>query len=106
MFDVSVFGGNFHTHNMLSHIPPGVDVLCYSNGKDYARGFRNAIIQARNGRVVVLVDCTNLLNLRHVHEKDRVWETAYPSEDEIMTFNDIRQFGDKGKHLIITYGNG
>ena len=30
-FDRGVFGGNFHTHNML-HIPPGVDALCYSNG--------------------------------------------------------------------------
>ena len=81
-------------------------MFCYSNGLDYVRGFRNAVTQAKNGRVVMLIDCTNLLNLRHVHEKDRGWETAYPSEDEIMGFNDIRQFGDKGKHLIITYGNG
>mmetsp|Transcript_1141 Transcript_1141/g.2241 ORF Transcript_1141/g.2241 Transcript_1141/m.2241 type:complete len:816 (-) Transcript_1141:200-2647(-) len=105
-FDRGVFGGNFHTHNMIPHIPPGVDVLCYSNGQDYARGFRNAIIQARNGRVVVLVDCTNLLNLRHLHEKDRGWETAYPADDEVMSFHDIRKFGDSGKHLIVTYGNG
>ena len=91
----------------MHHIPPGVDVLCYSNGLDYVRGFRNAITQARNGRVVVLVDCTNLLNLRHLHAKDRAWETAYPvDENEIMSFNDIRQFGNQGKHLIVTYGNG
>ena len=44
-FDKGVFGGNFHTHNMISHIPPGVDVVCYSNGRDYVRGFRNAILQ-------------------------------------------------------------
>ena len=71
----------------MSHIPPGVDVLCYSNGLDYVRGFRNAITQARNGRVVVLVDCTNLLNLRHLHAKDRAWETAYPDENEIMNIS-------------------
>ena len=106
LFISLVFGGNFHTHNMISHIPPGVDVLCYSNGEDYARGFRNAVIQARAGRVVVFVDCTNLLNLRHLHDKDRGWETAYPAEDEVMTFDDVRQFGDTGKTLIVTYGNG
>jgi len=105
-FDRGVFGGNFHTHNMISHIPPGVDVLCYSNGQDYARGLRNAIIQARAGRVVVFVDCTNLLNLRHLHEKDRGWESAYPAEDEVMGFDDVRRFGDTGKHLIVSYGNG
>ncbi|KAL7547356.1 hypothetical protein ACHAWF_010672 [Thalassiosira exigua] len=105
-FDRGVFGGNFHTHNMISHIPPGVDVLSYSNGQDYARGFRNAITQARNGRVVVFVDCTNLLNLRHLHKKDRGWETPYPAEDEMMSFHDVRKFGDSGRHLIVTYGNG
>mmetsp|Transcript_42235 Transcript_42235/g.72116 ORF Transcript_42235/g.72116 Transcript_42235/m.72116 type:complete len:218 (+) Transcript_42235:1-654(+) len=92
---------------MIPHIPPGIDVLCYSNGLDYARGFRNAIKQARNGRVVVLVDCTNLLNLRHLHEKDRGWESAYPeAKDEVMSFHDVRRFGVSGKHLIVTYGNG
>jgi hypothetical protein len=99
-FDKGVFGGNFHTHNMLSHIPPGVDVLCYSNGQDYARGFRNAIIQAKNGRVVVFV------NLRHLHDKDRGWESAYPEETEIVSFHDVRRFGNTGKVLIVTYGNG
>ena len=81
-------------------------MLCCSNGQDYARGFRNAIIQARNGRVVVFVDCTNLLNLRHLHEKDRGWETAYPADDELMIFHHIRQFEDSRKHFIVTYGNG
>ena len=91
---------------MISHVPPGVDVVCYSNGLDYVRGFRNAIIQARNGRVVALIDSTNLLNLRHLHEKDRGWETTYPSEDEVMSFHDVRRFGNSGKDLIVTYGNG
>lgn len=107
-FDKGVFGGNFHTHNMLSHIPPGVDVVCYSNGEDYVRGMRNAIVQAQRGRVVVVVDCTNLLNLRHLHSKDRGWETAYPTSEGngMMSFHDVRQFGSTGKHLIVTYGNG
>jgi TPP-dependent pyruvate/acetoin dehydrogenase alpha subunit len=48
-FDRGLFGGNFHTHNMLSHMPPGVDVVCYSNGEDYVRGFRHAIAQAKAG---------------------------------------------------------
>ncbi|KAL3765956.1 hypothetical protein ACHAW5_011353 [Stephanodiscus triporus] len=34
------------------------------------------------------------------------WETTYPSEDEVMSFHDVRRFGDLGKDLIITYGNG
>jgi 2-oxoisovalerate dehydrogenase E1 component len=49
-FGRGVFGGNFHTHNML-HIPPGIDVVCYSNGPDWARGFRYALKQAQAGRV-------------------------------------------------------
>jgi hypothetical protein len=101
-----VFGGNFHTHNMISHIPPGVDVVCYSNGEDYVRGFRNAITQAQNGRVVCFIDSTNLLNLRHLYEKDRGWEYAYPEDEAMMSFHDVRRFGSSGKHLIVTYGNG
>jgi 2-oxoisovalerate dehydrogenase E1 component len=38
-FDKGIFGGNFHTHNMLQ-IPPGLDVVCYSNGRDYVKGMR------------------------------------------------------------------
>ena len=113
-FDRGLFGGNFHTHNMISHIPPGVDAVCYSNGRDYARGFRNAIKQARAGRVVMFIDCTNLLNLRHLHDRDRGWETFYPpdEEGEIMGFDDVRTYsgsGDssvKGRYAIVTYGNG
>jgi 2-oxoisovalerate dehydrogenase E1 component len=113
-FDRGLFGGNFHTHNMISHIPPGVDAVCYSNGRDYVRGFRNAIKQARAGRVVMFIDCTNLLNLRHLHDRDRGWETFYPpdEEGEIMGFDDVRTYsglGDssvKGRYAIVTYGNG
>jgi 2-oxoisovalerate dehydrogenase E1 component len=111
-FDRGVFGGNFHTHNMLSHMPPGVDVVCFSNGLDYARGLRHAIHQAKQGRVVVTVDCTNLLNLRHLHDKDRLWEHAYPQEGELLTFDDVRLYSERDpdttfpKTCLVSYGNG
>ena len=47
------------------------------------------------------------MNLRHLHDKDRLWETPYPdSDDDIMGFHDIRRYGTKGKIAIVTYGNG
>ena len=46
-----VFGGNYHTHNALS-LPPGLDVVCHSNGADWARGWRFALRAAAAGRVV------------------------------------------------------
>ena len=75
-FDKGVFGGNFHTHNSI-HCPPGVDVVCYSNGRDYARGWRYAVEQARGGRMVMSVDSTALLNLRHVVGSDDAWRQAF-----------------------------
>lgn len=113
-FDRGVFGGNFHTHNMLSNIPPGVDVVCYSNGEDYVRGFRNALAQAKAGRVVVSVDSTHLLNLRHVQGKDRAWEKTYPALSEgtdgqnsdLMSFHDVIRYGTKASAAVVTYGNG
>jgi pyruvate/2-oxoglutarate/acetoin dehydrogenase E1 component len=108
-FDRGLFGGNFHTHNTLQHMPPGLDVVCYSNGEDYVRGFRNALAQARNGRVVMFVDCTALLSLRHLHDKDRAWERAYPAKDDenpLMRFDDIRRYGTTGTLAIVSYGNG
>ena len=104
-FGAGVFGGNFHTTNMLT-IPPGIDACSYSNGEDYVKGFRNAIKQAKVGRVVMLVDCTNLLNLRHLHDKDRAWETPYPKENESIDFDSIRQHGTNAKWAVVTYGNG
>eukprot|EP01125_Pyxidicula_operculata_P010749 TRINITY_DN3538_c0_g1_i1.p1 TRINITY_DN3538_c0_g1~~TRINITY_DN3538_c0_g1_i1.p1 ORF type:complete len:755 (-),score=141.84 TRINITY_DN3538_c0_g1_i1:181-2445(-) len=105
-FDKGVFGGNFHTHNIL-HIPPGIDVVCYSNGPDYARGIRYAIEQAKAGRVVMSVDSTNLLNLRHVEEGDYAWLYPYTDQSEFMTFDDIRIHGDtSGSLVIVSYGNG
>jgi 2-oxoisovalerate dehydrogenase E1 component len=114
-FDRGLFGGNFHTHNMLSHIPPGIDVVCYSNGEDYVRGFRHAVRQARDAkRIVMTVDCTNLLNLRHLYDKlDRKWERYYPelkdgddATTSCMNFDEVRRHGTQGKWAIVTYGNG
>jgi 2-oxoisovalerate dehydrogenase E1 component len=105
-FDRGLFGGNFHTSNQLNLIPPGIHVVCYSNGEDYAMGFRNALDQAKQGSVVVSVDCTNLLNLRHLHDKDRGWERSYPPKQKIIGFDFVRRYGKEGKHAIVTYGNG
>jgi TPP-dependent pyruvate/acetoin dehydrogenase alpha subunit/pyruvate/2-oxoglutarate/acetoin dehydrogenase E1 component len=107
-FDRGLFGGNFHTTNVLPHVPPGVDLVCFSNGEDYVRGFRNAVAQAKAGRVVVSVDCTNLLNLRHLHGKDRGWERIYPQADAhgSMGFDEVRRYGTGGATCIVTYGNG
>jgi TPP-dependent pyruvate/acetoin dehydrogenase alpha subunit/pyruvate/2-oxoglutarate/acetoin dehydrogenase E1 component len=119
-FDRGVFGGNFHTHNMLSHMPPGVDVVCFSNGTDYVKGMRHALLQAKAGRVVMIVDCTYLLNLRHVHDRDRAWEFPYPStttindEEVLLGFDEIRLYDSSAstddssdaKIAIVSYGNG
>ena len=78
-FDRGVFGGNFHTSNMLP-IPPGLDVLCFSNGYDWVRGFRMALDMAKAGRVVMLVDSTALLARRHLvdGDKDGAMLTPFP----------------------------
>eukprot|EP00053_Salpingoeca_punica_P011422 m.101829 g.101829 ORF g.101829 m.101829 type:complete len:783 (-) comp15670_c0_seq2:1623-3971(-) len=103
-FDRGIFGGNFHTHNILS-MPPGLDVVCYSNGYDYARGWRYMLRQARAGRMVMSVDSTNLLNLRHLHEADDAWRRPYPEDDEELPFDAVTTYGS-GKNLTIAaYGN-
>ena len=129
-FDRGVFGGNFHTHNSLANIPPGMDVVCFSNGSDWVRGLRHALWQAKHGRVVVVVDCTALLNKRHLHEteKDRAWECLYP-EGTMMNFDTVVRYRGSenypfireeidakysstinkksaGRIAIVTYGNG
>jgi hypothetical protein len=126
-FDRGVFGGNFHTHNMLSHIPPGVDVVCFSNGSDYVQGMRHAVLQAKEaGRIVVTVDCTHLLNLRHLHEVgDRGWEQPYPSlvqgvgdeDNRYLGFDTVRRYRSlvgnvrtssrtSASAVVVSYGNG
>eukprot|EP00051_Salpingoeca_urceolata_P001437 m.41009 g.41009 ORF g.41009 m.41009 type:complete len:889 (+) comp11422_c0_seq2:841-3507(+) len=106
-FGVGVFGGNFHTHNSL-HLPPGLDVVCYSNGADYAKGWRNIVAQARAGRAVMSVDCTQLLAQRHLFEGDDAWRRPYPERSEVLGFGDVVKYGDgEGKDLcLVAYGTG
>lgn len=105
-FDKGVFGGNFHTHNSLN-LPPGLDVVAYSNGADYVRGLRYAVAQAAAGRVVMSVDSTDLLNRRHVFERDDAWLRRFPSDTaDMMDFDEVQQYGEGDRLLIVTYGNG
>ena len=105
-----IFGGNFHTHNSL-YLPPGLDVVCYSSGHDYVRGIRYALQQASRGRMVMSVDCTHLLNIRHLHDKDNEWMHAYPGvgEDEaVMPFDKVTCYGhsEANDTAVVTYGDG
>jgi pyruvate/2-oxoglutarate/acetoin dehydrogenase E1 component len=128
-FDKGIFGGNFHTHNMLT-MPPGLDVVCFSNGRDYVKGLRHAVRQAKAGRVVMLVDSTDLLNRRHLvdADKDDFWLTRYPlltgsggvpssgdGDQDELTFDDIvvyassqaiSQHDRRKRVVIVSYGNG
>ncbi|GAB5358588.1 hypothetical protein AAMO2058_000471300 [Amorphochlora amoebiformis] len=119
-FGPGVFGGNFHTHNSL-HMPPGLDVVCYSNGRDYVRGWRYALEQAKGGRLVMSVDCTDLLNRRHVDldAKDSRLLYSFP-EDGVLPFSSVVSYDPHGNRMeddaavdipagsvaIITYGTG
>jgi 2-oxoisovalerate dehydrogenase E1 component len=114
-FDRGVFGGNYHTHNMLNVLYPGLDVVCYSNGYDYVRGIRYAMKQVRAGRVVMSVDSTDLLNKRHLRESDgdAHYLSIYPeSAEEELSFDTVMVYEHDGapasaKHvLLVSYGNG
>eukprot|EP00930_Biecheleria_cincta_P013934 TRINITY_DN12192_c0_g3_i1.p1 TRINITY_DN12192_c0_g3~~TRINITY_DN12192_c0_g3_i1.p1 ORF type:complete len:807 (+),score=138.60 TRINITY_DN12192_c0_g3_i1:212-2422(+) len=106
-FDRGVFGGNFHTHNMLS-IPPGIDVVCFSNGPDYVRGFRRAVQMAKSGRVVMTVDSTALLNQRHLHGRDDGWMMPFPEDaEDTLDFSSVTRYGPETARIaVVTYGNG
>lgn len=98
--------------------PPGLDVVCFSNGFDYVRGMRFAVEQARNGRVVMSVDSTDLLNRRHLtdEKKDEFMLTNYPKNtDQSYHFDEISVYqyqnstiskSKKPKIVIVSYGNG
>ena len=127
-FDKGVFGGNYHTHNTL-YIPPGLDVVCYSNGFDYVRGIRYAMKQVTKGRVVMSVDSTELLNKRHIQGTDEGMLSMYPalqegadelSWNEIIVYrsvptttsassvaptNAINNYNDI-RFAVLSYGNG
>eukprot|EP00049_Salpingoeca_infusionum_P026976 m.29395 g.29395 ORF g.29395 m.29395 type:complete len:772 (+) comp9160_c1_seq1:108-2423(+) len=115
-FGNGVFGGNFHTHNTL-HLPPGIDVVCYSNGEDYARGWRYAIRAAQEGRLVMSVDSTNLLNKRHLAGQDGAWKKRFPKptgdeEQDELAFHSIVEYqqedvdDSRSRTLIVSYGEG
>jgi len=126
-FDKGTFGGNFHTHNSLPFCgssTPGLTVVAYSNGKDWVRGWRGCVEYARKGGVVMVVDCTDLLNERHLLTKgDRLWEKSFVprgGDDDTMRFDDVTVYkyeedddseedGNDGAHgriAIVSYGNG
>lgn len=97
----------------MLHMPPGIDVVCYSNGPDYARGMRYAAMQAARGRVIMSVDSTNLLNLRNVNGNDDRWRMPFTDASEMMTFDQIRVYAPTSAQVasqpniaIVTYGNG
>eukprot|EP00658_Telonema_sp_P-2_P003223 TRINITY_DN11184_c0_g1_i2.p1 TRINITY_DN11184_c0_g1~~TRINITY_DN11184_c0_g1_i2.p1 ORF type:complete len:362 (-),score=100.03 TRINITY_DN11184_c0_g1_i2:329-1414(-) len=110
-FDRGVFGGNFHTHNML-HLPPGIDAVCYSNGADWVRGMRYSLEQAAAGRVVMMVDCTAALNLKHLHGRDSAWMRPYPSDpNDVLPWNSVSTYTvtehpGAPRAVIVSYGNG
>ena len=95
-FDEGVFGGHFHTANAPPVFGiPGLDVLCYSNGRDWARGLHGALAYAERGGVSMLLDSTALLNRKHLVQGDGAWLTAYPdpastaplSADTVMLYS-------------------
>lgn len=131
-FDKGTFGGNYHTHNSL-HIPPGLDVVCYSNGQDYVRGVRYLLRQAAQaGRVCMSVDCTELLNRRHLYpdRMDGFFLSSFPASEvggpeQEMGFDDVVLYRPnstsragcgavlksdilmaKIKLVVVSYGNG
>lgn len=121
-FDKGVFGGNYHTHNVIP-LACGLDVVCYSNGADYVRGMRYALKQVRNGRVVMSVDSTDLLNRRHVDisAKDNGMLSHYPEDSDEISFDNVILYQGNSisnskefqlpdiatlKLVIVTYGNG
>jgi len=104
-FDEGIFGGNFHTQNTLI-MPPGLEVVCYSNGEDYVKGLRFCVEQITKGSVIMLVDSTKLLNQKHIHDKDDRWLKKYPNNNEILHFDEIIQYGNGKDLTIVSFGNG
>ena len=95
-FDEGVFGGHFHTANAPPVFGiPGLDVLCYSNGRDWARGLHGTLAYAERGGVSMLLDSTALLHRKHLVQGDGAWLTAYPdpastaplSADTVMLYS-------------------
>lgn len=63
--------------------------------------------QASGGRVVMSVDSTNLLNLRHLHLGDDKWRRPFPVKGEALPWSSVVRYGDENsRRAIVTYGNG
>lgn len=95
-FDEGIFGGHFHTANAPPVFGiPGLDVLCFSNGRDWVRGMRACVRYAEAGGVSMLLDSTALLSRKHVSAaaRDGEWEFAYPEAlpdgDEELQVDDV-----------------
>merc|ERR1711871_509034 len=114
-FGPGIFGGNYHTHNQV-HLMPGLDVVCYSNGRDWQRGMSNALYLAKQGRVVMLVDSTALLNRRHVVNGDEAWKFALEDHPERLSLEDVMVYGTETPEgeaiatpfdaVVVTYSTG
>jgi hypothetical protein len=73
-------------------------------------------MQAAAGRVIMSVDSTHLLNLKHVYETDDQWRFPASGADDMLPFDAVRTYGTippvepvegSPKTLaIVTYGNG
>lgn len=53
------------------------------------------------------VDCTNLLNLRHLHEEgDKGLLNPYPAADEVLSWDEVIPYGksDENELVIVAYG--
>ena len=67
---------------------------------------RYAFQQAKAGRIVMTVDSTHLLNLRHCLDGDDSWRQPYPKSGEIMDFTQVVKYGESKTMAIVSYGNG
>jgi len=112
-FDRGVFGGNFHTHNTTAFLNPGLDVFCFSNGPDYARGLRLAMRAAKQGRVVAILEPTECLNRRHVFDGDD--GMLFDPASDLRAGGDEASFeavtvhgrlGPETEAVVVCYGNG
>ena len=43
--------------------------------------------------MVMSVDCTHLLNHRHIHDKDNAWMHSYPGVSEGEPFDEVKCYG-------------
>ena len=102
-FDEGVFGGHFHTANAPPVFGiPGIDVLCHSNGYDWARGFDGAVRRAHSGAVTMLLDSTALLNRRHVCGRDDQWQFESPGPGETLVADDVILYPSDGGFRGVT----